>query len=1205
MKKFLALFLAISASVAVSATLDVSLFSYRAEIVFSGYSGASELVDFPALVKVSTDTIGQLDVSTFAEGGSDIRFADADGQLLAHDIESWNAAGTSFVWVKVPSLSGQKTSVTMYWGAADLAALPAVAASDVWTGYLAVWHLAGLDDATGRENALTATSATASESGCVGSAYALGTSSASILKTASSPFPEPTTPRPFTASGLVIASSGGYRLFTTKYSISDDGFDFFCANPNEFWLRGYSSNKTLKAAKSHPVSEWHHVAFTLDGTSATMYAEGSPLSASGSVAASQSYDFPFCIGNLRQGGSGLSGRVDEVRIYDGIRSDDWLAAESATAVGNASFTTYGFARSAGAKLAVELNGAEIREDGTSVTLSFAVSDPAVVSVVSRVVGAAEAVTNELAVMESFGAGVGILCGLARGTDYEISLLAESAEETSAPSDVRLVSMPAVFPAKGQFGYAAEISFPGCAAGVDEVGFPVLVRLSPDTISGFRYSQCRADGSDLRFATTNSIVLPHEIDTWDPDGVSLVWVRLPRLAPGVKITAYWNAADGTTLPSYEPANVWSNYRAVWHFNDWTDATGNGFTLSPTSAEIGASAGSVGAGATVTKSGMMRTVTPFESLSTPGVFSVFGFFRPASLNSGRFFSNKTNIGDKGFDLLLVSGPVLYFRGDGMTMLQSSTVSIVAGSWSGIGFSFDEGNAAVYLDGLSTLAGTVPYTGELAADFAIGNLLGGAAPICGDCDEVRIYDGKASAARCRAAYDVIVDNAGFVSCGPAVSQGTDGPPVVNLSGLVSSADGTSMTVNGSMTYVPDCGATVFAEWSSSYDGVVRTNQLLNVSAPGVFVGVLSGVRPAFDVTLRLFARSETKVSEPTDWRRATANGTYAVESARFSKEVVLTICGLAEEDSVEGLPVPVRLSEASLPGFHYSRAGKDGAGICFADADGIMLAHEVERWDPSGESVVWVRLPLAETGTVFRLYWGGGARVPQLASALVWSDYAAVWHMEDGLTDSTDGGRDLSAAEATVDAGRIGRGQRLAGTSASRLTSDEFFSALTDARRVTVSGWFARATTGSFRYFANKTVNSDVGFEVLWPNGGTSTGLWLRGSGASPTVGVSSGVAQPLDAFCHVAAVMDGTTGALWYDGAEVVTGTIAEPISSTAKFAIGNLLGGSAPFGGVIDEVRVYDGVASAVRLRAEVASTRAEFLSFGPVRDKCGLTIIVR
>ena len=68
-------------------------------------------------------------------------------------------------------------------------------------------------------------------------------------------------------------------------------------------------------------------------------------------------------------------------------------------------------------------------------------------------------------------------------------------------------------------------------GAELENFPVLVRLSPQTVAGFHYGICKADGSDVMFVDENGEPLPYQLDTWNPPGESLFWVKLPQPSPG--------------------------------------------------------------------------------------------------------------------------------------------------------------------------------------------------------------------------------------------------------------------------------------------------------------------------------------------------------------------------------------------------------------------------------------------------------------------------------------------------------------------------------------------------------------------------------------------------------------------------------------------------------------------------------------------------
>ena len=121
-------------------TLNPSAYLNKLVFTASGYTGASTLTNFPVLVRLST-AIDGFDYAKIT--ASDIRFADANGTLLAHDIERWDATGTSLIWVSVPSLSSTTTTFTMYWNPKPGATVPAARAPQrVWTlaNYAAVWH---------------------------------------------------------------------------------------------------------------------------------------------------------------------------------------------------------------------------------------------------------------------------------------------------------------------------------------------------------------------------------------------------------------------------------------------------------------------------------------------------------------------------------------------------------------------------------------------------------------------------------------------------------------------------------------------------------------------------------------------------------------------------------------------------------------------------------------------------------------------------------------------------------------------------------------------------------------------------------------------------------------------------------------------------------------------------------------------------------
>ena len=115
----------------------------KAEITFSGYTGAETLANFPALVVLGTNSIAGFDYAQLESEGTDLRFSDSTGTVeLPYEIDTWNPAGDSLVWVRVPELVGADTSIWVYWNKAGQTAPDYSAVGGVWpASYRGVWHL--------------------------------------------------------------------------------------------------------------------------------------------------------------------------------------------------------------------------------------------------------------------------------------------------------------------------------------------------------------------------------------------------------------------------------------------------------------------------------------------------------------------------------------------------------------------------------------------------------------------------------------------------------------------------------------------------------------------------------------------------------------------------------------------------------------------------------------------------------------------------------------------------------------------------------------------------------------------------------------------------------------------------------------------------------------------------------------------------------
>ncbi|MCA9125481.1 MAG: DUF2341 domain-containing protein [Planctomycetales bacterium] len=106
---------------------------------------------------------------------------------------------------------------------------------------------------------------------------------------------------------------------------------------------------------------------------------------------------------------------------------------------------------------------------------------------------------------------------------------------------------------------------------------------------------------------------------------------------------------------------------------------------------------------------------------------------------------------------------------------------------------------------------------------------------------------------------------------------------------------------------------------------------------------------------------------------------------------------------LPVLVRLHASALDAVQidYSQLQANGEDLRFVDSDGTLLAYEIESWDSSGYSYVWVNVPQVNGGSnqdfIWMYYGNGNAPAGESPTSIWSSDLLAVLHMVGSATDS----------------------------------------------------------------------------------------------------------------------------------------------------------------------------------------------------------------
>lgn len=146
------------------------------------------------------------------------------------------------------------------------------------------------------------------------------------------------------------------------------------------------------------------------------------------------------------------------------------------------------------------------------------------------------------------------------------------------------TLPRPDPSIAEFARGVKFSVAGYDAAKPALtNFPVLVRLSDDSPSGFHYSDLMYPdtGSDLCFVGMDGAPLAFEIDTnaWTKTGTSHVWVTLPVMTNGAEFVMCYRCTTEGAGALVSDANAWTNFVGVWHMGEGGNGEVSVYDSSP--------------------------------------------------------------------------------------------------------------------------------------------------------------------------------------------------------------------------------------------------------------------------------------------------------------------------------------------------------------------------------------------------------------------------------------------------------------------------------------------------------------------------------------------------------------------------------------------------------------------------------------------------
>ncbi|MFL7793507.1 MAG: DUF2341 domain-containing protein, partial [Anaerolineae bacterium] len=368
---------AVDLGLTVAKTVDGN-WTRRIKLTFTNTAQAEDLVDFPVLVTLDGSRINYTQTQ---DAGQDIRFVDPDGLLLAHEIETWNEAGTSYVWVNVPQIDGGLNTdyIWMYYG--NPAAPDGQDPEGVWaSSYRMVYHLAdgpgppgmAIEDSTANSFDGTNQGSIAYSSGFIAGARDFNGSSAyidlgadlavinGVSQTTLSAWIRPDILGSATRRDIIAISIGsGSPTASSRASIYQmrRNVGIIARAPDSQGMNTIDTTSNILTA------DWYYVVAVIDyaGNTVAIYVNGVPQPLSdppsfNDPTTSNANSIDAALGSEDNGSAFFfDGRIDEARVAATARSADWVAAQYASM--NDNFITYGSQEDTSAAVGQAIAGA--------------------------------------------------------------------------------------------------------------------------------------------------------------------------------------------------------------------------------------------------------------------------------------------------------------------------------------------------------------------------------------------------------------------------------------------------------------------------------------------------------------------------------------------------------------------------------------------------------------------------------------------------------------------------------------------------------------------------------------------------------------------------------------------------------------------------------------------------------------------------------
>jgi hypothetical protein len=509
-----------------------------------------------------------------------------------------------------------------------------------------------------------------------------------------------------------------------------------------------------------------------------------------------------------------------------------------------------------------------------------------------------------------------------------------------------------------------------ASGVPLEQFPLLVRLR-ESENGFQYSQVKSlTGAEVRFITTSGVELPHVFEKWDPEGESLIWVRMDKVDVGTGTTfqmRWGNPAVKDFAETSTDGSTWAGYSLA----NYMDA---GNYLNDQAPDLGANVYHEGIqNQTVSIAGLIADArnfslndnrVEFHRSNPPKNYSFSAWYRMPALPTAEmafFYTRNWSAGDTRARFL-ADGTLRWEVNTGSPTNQYIPAGVLVADdldkWIHYAASYDSERKrfTFYKNGEQIHTSDIPNPTppRLNSWFHLGTHEGrNAKEFVGDIDQWEIHDTARNEAWFKASLEAEKKGSDFLSI-----SNYNGPPEwdgeISINGLIYEVGGN--LVSEAVSY------TIPVKGQPDTFGAVGLPAGLSINNNGVVSGtpLAGGTTP---VTISATGRGAT----------ITKNVTVKVtDLTKFTHTMTLTFSNYSGSSALMDFPMLVELG-THLSNFSYNSFLTElGGDLRFYDATpgsatvGQELEYEVEKWDVDGKSQIWIRVPTLDANTKVIAAW-----------------------------------------------------------------------------------------------------------------------------------------------------------------------------------------------------------------------------------------------